>query len=320
VHGGPDLALVVRPGDDGSVWLTCRAANLNGNSCSVAKIWESLGFTARQAEPGPTTIAHPEDVVAAVGSPPDLAATEDVVATVGPQPQLAAAEAIVPPVCLPQTTVAANVPALLRRAKTAGGDRSVAGRSDRSYARMLRSLARQMRLVRGLDHRFYAQIPIDGHKEVHELRSAAFEDWLILNYRQRQMPVPGAGRLKSLIRTFEADAAMSGSTEAVWVRVVDGSGRSRAGRQAEALGRRDAPVPSRADAAAVYYLDLGDSSWRSVEISAVGCRIVERAPVLFRRPKGFGELPLPQWDGTLDLLKIGARRSSAAWAGSPDRS
>jgi hypothetical protein len=168
---------------------------------------------------------------------------------------------------------------------------------------MLRSLGRQIRAVRGLDHRLYARIPIDGHEEIHELRSASFENWLILNYRQRQKPVPSGGRLKSLIRTFEADAARFGSTETVWVRVADGSGRGRAGRQAEGHGRRDAPVPSSADAAAVYYLDLGDSSWRSVEIRAEGCRIVDHAPVLFRRPKGFGELPEPQWDGSLDLLK-----------------
>jgi len=131
---------------------------------------------------------------------------------------------------------------------------------------MLRSLARQIRVARGLDHRFYAQIPIDGHKQVHELRSASFENWLIMNYLQRQRPVPGAGRLKSLIRAFEADAARRGDTETVWVRVADGSSCGRAGMQAEGHGRPDAVVPSSADAPAVYYLDLGDSLERRRDV------------------------------------------------------
>jgi hypothetical protein len=53
----------------------------------------------------------------------------------------------------------------------------------------------------------------DGHEDVHELRSASFENWLIMNYLQRQNPAPGGGRLKSLIRTFEAEAARRGSIE-----------------------------------------------------------------------------------------------------------
>jgi len=61
--------------------------------------------------------------------------------------------------------------------------------------------------------------------------------------------------------------------------------------------------PSGPDAATVYYLDLGDSSWQSVEIRAEGCRIVDYAPVWFRRPRGFGPLPLLQWDGSIDLFK-----------------
>ncbi len=160
-----------------------------------------------------------------------------------------------------------------------------------------------MRVVRGLDHRFYARIAVDGHVEIHALRSEAFQYWVTLNYQRRRIPVPSEGRLKSMVRTFEADAARLGSTENVWVRVADGNGRGRPGRHLEAHRHPDVVVPSSTDAGPVYYLDLGDSSWRSVEIRAEGCRIVDHAPVLFRRPKAFGELPAPQWDGSIELLQ-----------------
>jgi hypothetical protein len=53
----------------------------------------------------------------------------------------------------------------------------------------------------------------------------------------------------------------------------------------------------------VYHVDLGDSWWRSVEIRAEGCRVVDHPPVFFWRPKGFGRLPEPRWGGTIDLLR-----------------
>ena len=45
------------------------------------------------------------------------------------------------------------------------------------------------------------------------------------------------------------------------------------------------------------YIDLADETWRAVEITAQGWRVVERPPVRFRRPVGLLPLPGPKLTG-----------------------
>jgi hypothetical protein len=54
---------------------------------------------------------------------------------------------------------------------------------------------------------------------------------------------------------------------------------------------------------AVYFLDLGDSTGRAVEIRATGWTIVDRPPVHFIRPADLLPLPVPTRDGSIDLLR-----------------
>jgi len=294
VHGGPYPALLVSRGGDGSVSLKCRYLNHQGESCSEAAIWESLGLQPRQLSETPE--AEPCGVVRAELREAQPVDRPEVPATAADAPAAVSTQQA-------QITIASQAPQ--RRARADGPAAERSGSTLGSHAEVLTSLARQVRVMRGLDQRFYAQVPVGGHQEVHELRSKSFQYWLMLNFRERQRPVPTADRIQSLIRTFEADAAALGSTETVWVRVGDGTRHGRTASLAEARGGPDARVISGSDAAAVYYLDLGDSSWQSVEIRAEGCRVVDSAPVLFRRPQGLGPLPAPQWDGSMgiDLLK-----------------
>jgi hypothetical protein len=141
-----------------------------------------------------------------------------------------------------------------------------------------------VRLLRGPDHRAFAQIRVDGHHETHEIKSPAFKNWLNRKCREVRWAIPTAHRINGLVRAFEADAAALNSTEPIWLRVADGT----------QVTPKNAPV---------YYFDLGDSTWRSVEIRAERCRIVERAPVVFWRPKAFGAVPEPQWGGSIALLR-----------------
>lgn len=50
------------------------------------------------------------------------------------------------------------------------------------------------------------------------------------------------------------------------------------------------------------WLDLGDPTWRAVEVDADGWRIVDRPGVRFTRPKGLARLPEPTRGGNIDLL------------------
>lgn len=50
------------------------------------------------------------------------------------------------------------------------------------------------------------------------------------------------------------------------------------------------------------YIDLGDPTWRAVEVRADGWDVLENPPVRFRRSGGGGALPVPEQGGSLETL------------------
>jgi len=300
VHGGPYPALLVRRDGDGSVSVKCRYVNRKGESCPEAEIWKSLGLQPQQL------ISVPE-MREGEPSGPGGAELREAWPDDGPETAVAA-DGVALDVSPQQTTTVANAPKRFAWANASADGRS--GRIPMSHSRMLRRLAREVRVVRGLDDRFYAQVPVAGHREVHELGSRSFEGWLVMQYLERHKAMPSRDRLKSLSCALEADAAGLASTETVWIRVADGTGRERAASPLDP----SVAVPGGPDADAVYYVDLGDSSWQSLEIRADGCRITDRAPVLFRRPRSLRALPEPRWNGSIELLKKYANVTDAEFA------
>jgi hypothetical protein len=136
-------------------------------------------------------------------------------------------------------------------------------------------------LYRGTDSRLYARVPIGEHHDFYELRSAAFRDWLVDGYFLKLAVPPPTSALGQVIAVLEARARFQGTVRPVFVRVA----------------------LEDADLSPAYYLDLGDSSGRAVEIRNSGWTIVDRAGVEFRRPSGSLPLPLPRTDGSIDLLQ-----------------
>jgi hypothetical protein len=51
------------------------------------------------------------------------------------------------------------------------------------------------------------------------------------------------------------------------------------------------------------YLDLGDKTWRAVEIDAAGWRVINDPPVRFRRAAGMQALPMPVRGGSIEALR-----------------
>ena len=51
------------------------------------------------------------------------------------------------------------------------------------------------------------------------------------------------------------------------------------------------------------YLDLGDETWRAVEIDATGWRVIDNPPVRFRRAAGMQPLPIPVPGGSVETLR-----------------
>jgi hypothetical protein len=144
------------------------------------------------------------------------------------------------------------------------------------------------------EHTAFACIPIDTHREVLPIRGTAFRRWLSRVYYQQDGRAAGGQAVQDAINILEGKACHGGPECAVSVRIAEHDGR--------------------------IYLDLADTDWRVVEIDAAGWRVVEAAPVRFRRPKGLWPLSAPVPGGTIDDLRPfvnvadeGAFRLLVAW-------
>ena len=125
----------------------------------------------------------------------------------------------------------------------------------------------------------YVSVTVDGHLESFLIRSGRFRKFLGLNFFESNGTATTGQALEDAIRVLEAQAESQGPRREAFVRV------GRAGD--------------------VVFLDLGDPSWRVVEVSAAGWDIVDRPAdgVRFVRPHGLLPLPEPARDGSLEELR-----------------
>jgi hypothetical protein len=121
----------------------------------------------------------------------------------------------------------------------------------------------------------YAVIPANGHHETHTLRSNAVRNYLAQLLYSHNGDLPGAQAKQDAISLLEYQAGAV--TRQVYNRVGELDGK--------------------------IYLDMANADWETLEVDADGWRIVEKAPIAFRRPKGMGELPRPITGGDVAQLK-----------------
>lgn len=122
----------------------------------------------------------------------------------------------------------------------------------------------------------FASVLVDGHRETWAVRSRDFDNLLRRWYFSAKKSVPKQPDLTDAVALLEARAGAEGESRPVFLRV---------GQSADTI-----------------YLDLGDSSWRAVEVTASGWRIIANPPICFRRSRGMRALPLPIAGGTLREL------------------
>jgi hypothetical protein len=88
---------------------------------------------------------------------------------------------------------------------------------------------------------------------------------------------PNAEAVLAALNVIEAKAHFDGPQRKVPIRVAGADGR--------------------------LYLDLGDETWRAIEIDAEGWRVVDNPPVRFRRAAGMQALPVPERGGSIETLR-----------------
>lgn len=123
----------------------------------------------------------------------------------------------------------------------------------------------------------YVTLPADGHREHHRLNTSAVHDWLARRHHAETRGAPGGQAVADALAVLSGMARYDGAEHATAVRV--GGGRE------------------------VVYLDLGDPSWRAVEITPAGWRVVADPPVRLIRSRGMLALPEPVRGGSIDVLR-----------------
>ena len=146
-----------------------------------------------------------------------------------------------------------------------------------SQADVLIALAQSAELFHAPDGTGFADLDISGHRETWPIRSKGFRRWLARCFYEATGGAPSSEALQSALNVIEARAHFDAPELAVHIRVGGLNDR--------------------------LYLDLGDQSWRAVEIDATGWRIIDSPPVRFRRAAGMQPLPMPMSGGSVEKLR-----------------
>src|SRR5262249_17808944 len=123
----------------------------------------------------------------------------------------------------------------------------------------------------------FADVMLNGRRVTWPVPSREFERWLRGRFWSERETAPSGSAVKNAIKTFEARAAHDGERHDVHLRVAQAGGR--------------------------IYIDLVDHDWSVVEVDARGWRVIEGAPVRFRRAPGMSALPVPERGGSVEQLR-----------------
>jgi hypothetical protein len=145
----------------------------------------------------------------------------------------------------------------------------------------LLQIASAARIFRSADGGLLVRVPVGDRREVFSLRSRGFREWLIDGYFAAWSAPPKMSAISGVISVLEARARFDAGVPSVSIRVARGSPESRSG----------------------FFIDLGDSTEATIEVTERGWQVVDRPDAFFWRPKGMAALPVPSRDGSIDLLR-----------------
>jgi hypothetical protein len=147
-----------------------------------------------------------------------------------------------------------------------------------TQADILIDLAQSAELFHAPDSTGFADLDVNGHRETWPIRAKGFRRWLARRFYEVTQGAPSSEALQSALNVIEAKAHFDAPERKVHIRVGGLDGR--------------------------LYLDLGDETWRAVEIDATGWRVIGNPPVRFRRAAGMQPLPIPVSGGSVEKLRL----------------
>ena len=146
-----------------------------------------------------------------------------------------------------------------------------------TQADILIDLAGAAELFHSADGTTLADLTINDHRETWQVRTKSFRRWLARQFHEQTGGAPSSEALQSALNVIEAKAHFDGPERSIFIRVGGLDGR--------------------------LYLDLGDESWRAVEIDATGWQVIDELPVRFRRAAGMQPLAVPAPGGPVEALR-----------------
>lgn len=164
------------------------------------------------------------------------------------------------------------------RGKTRNGKK---GNKSITQVQRLLSLTAGVELFHSPDRTAYATVQAGKHAETWRVDSSPFSHWLRDQYYQAEKGgTPSSQALRDAIEQLKARALFGGGDQReVFLRVAE-------------ISRK-------------IYIDLTNSEWEVVEVSADGWDVISEPPIKFRRPSSMKALPTPQRGGNpSDLGKL----------------
>ncbi|MEO8884308.1 MAG: hypothetical protein ABI377_12995 [Devosia sp.] len=152
-----------------------------------------------------------------------------------------------------------------------------AGGRGPTQADILIGLTQPAELFHTADSVGFADLDINGHRETWPIRAKGFRRWLARRFFEETGGAPSSEALQSALNVIEAKAHFDAPERQVHIRVGGLDGR--------------------------LYLDLGDETWRAVEIDATGWRVIDNPPVRFRRASGMKPMSIPVGGGSIQTLR-----------------
>ena len=160
---------------------------------------------------------------------------------------------------------------------TMSTDQSSKNNQSNSQSQALIELTDDFNFFHAPDTKTYASVPINSHRENHNIRSKVFSRLLQGRYYKKYGKSLNKNALDEALNIFESKAMFEGEQHNVYVRVA-GDGCH-------------------------IYIDLGDKLWQVAKVIPGSWEITQKVPVKFIRPKGMLELPIPIKGGSLETLK-----------------
>lgn len=169
---------------------------------------------------------------------------------------------------------------LPERPQNNGNKQSMAdGERKQSQASRLVALASPVAFFHTPEGKAFASVAVGKHTENVSIKSGAFRDWLIREYRRAEGSSPGAQGVQDALNDLAGTARFDSPECEAHARLAEHDGS--------------------------IYLDLCNTEWQAVRITPGGWSVIESKdlPIKFRRTRGMLALPLPQYGSTLGEIR-----------------